>query len=117
MNDLNEFSGIVRRGVDDYNMINDGDAIAVGISGGKDSLVLLLALKHLQSYYPKKFQLEAVTVDLGFESMDFSPVDALCREIGVQYTRVKTDIKQIVFDVREEEKPLFVVCENAPGRA
>ena len=105
MNDLNEFSGIIRRGIDDYGMINENDALAVGVSGGKDSLILLLAMKHLQSYYPKSFYLEAVTVDLGFEGMDFAPVSKLCEDIGVPYTSIKTDIKEIVFDVRRKRTP------------
>ena len=80
---LNEFSGIIRKAVDDYGMINEGDRIAVGVSGGKDSLLLLLAMKHLQSYYPKRFELEAITVELGFEGMDFAPVAELCRELDI----------------------------------
>ena len=71
---LNEFTGIIRKAVDDYHMIDDNDKVAVGVSGGKDSLLLLLALKHLQSYYPKHFELEAITIELGFEGMDFEPV-------------------------------------------
>ena len=71
---LNEFTGTVRRAVDDYDMIQAGDKVAVGVSGGKDSLLLLLALKHLQSFYPKPFELEAITIELGFEGMDFAPV-------------------------------------------
>ncbi len=66
---LNEFTGTVRRAVDDYDMIQAGDKVAVGVSGGKDSLLLLLALKHLQSFYPKPFELEAITIELGFEGM------------------------------------------------
>ena len=66
MNDLNSFSGLLRRCVDDYGMISAGDGIAVGVSGGKDSLVLLRGLRHLQTYYPAPFRLEAVTIDLGF---------------------------------------------------
>ena len=99
MNDiLNDFTGTVRRAVDDYRMIEAGDRVAVGVSGGKDSLVLLLALKHLKSYYPKPFELEAVTIELGFEGMDFTPVAALCEAEGIPYTCRKTDIKEVVFD-------------------
>ena len=76
---LNEFTGIIRKAVDDYGMINEGDKVAVGVSGGKDSMLLLLALKHLQSYYPKHFELEAITIELGFEGMDFTPVREMCR--------------------------------------
>lgn len=113
--ELNEFSGTVRRAVDDYGMIEDDDKIAVGVSGGKDSLLLLLALKHLQSYYPKHFELEAISIELGFEGMDFSPVKALCAELDIPYTCVKTDIKEIVFDVRKEENPCSLCAKMRRG--
>ena len=102
---LNEFTGTVRRAVDDYDMIEAGDKVAVGVSGGKDSLVLLLALNHLKRFYPKPFELEAITIELGFEGMDFTPVKALCAEQDIPYTCLKTDIKEIVFDVRKEDNP------------
>ena len=91
---LNEFTGIIRKAVDDYGMINEGDKVAVGVSGGKDSMLLLLALKHLQSYYPKHFELEAITIELGFEGMDFTPVREMCKELDIPYTCLKTDIKE-----------------------
>ena len=112
---LNEFSGIIRKAVDDYNMIEEGDRIAVGVSGGKDSLLLLLALKHLQSYYPKRFELEAITIELGFEGMDFAPVKELCAELNIPYTCLKTDIKEIVFDVRKEENPCSLCAKMRRG--
>lgn len=112
---LNEFSGIIRKAVDDYGMINEGDRIAVGVSGGKDSLLLLLALKHLQSYYPKHFELEAITLELGFDGMDFTPVAELCREWDIPYTCLKTDIKEIVFDVRQEKKPCSLCAKMRRG--
>ena len=115
MNDLNSFSGIIRRCVDDYHMIEAGDAIAVGVSGGKDSLVLLRALKHLQSYYPVPFHLEAVTIDLGFEGMDFTPVAEMCRDIDVPYTLIQSDIKEIVFDVRQEDNPCSLCAKMRRG--
>ena len=116
MNDLlNDFTGTVRRAVDDYHMIEAGDRVAVGVSGGKDSLVLLLALDHLKSYYPAPFELEAVTVELGFEGMDFSPVAALCEARGIPYTRRKTDIKEVVFDVRQEENPCSLCAKMRRG--
>ena len=83
---LNEFTGIIRKAVDDYHMIDENDKVAVGVSGGKDSLLLLLALKHLQSYYPKHFELEAITIELGFEGMDFEPVRKMCEERDIPYT-------------------------------
>ena len=112
---LNEFSGIIRKAVDDYKMIEEGDKIAVGVSGGKDSLLLLMALKHLQSYYPKSFELEAITIELGFEGMDFTPVKELCAELDIPYTCLNTDIKEIVFDVRKEENPCSLCAKMRRG--
>ena len=116
MNDpLNAFTGLVRRCVDDYAMIEAGDRIAVGVSGGKDSLVLLCALNHLRSYYPKPFELEGITLELGFEGMDFSPVAALCERLGIPYTAIRTDIKEIVFDVRQEDNPCSLCAKMRRG--
>lgn len=112
---LNDFTGIIRRAVDDYNMIEEGDKIAVGVSGGKDSMLLLLALHHLKSYYPKNFELEAITIELGFEGMDFDPVAKMCDELGIYYTRVKTDIKEVVFDIRKEENPCSLCAKMRRG--
>lgn len=112
---LNDFTGTVRRAVDDYGMIEDGDRVAVGVSGGKDSLLLLLSLAHLRRFYPKRFELEAVTIELGFEGMDFAPVAELCEGLGVPYTRVKTDIKEIVFDVRREDNPCSLCAKMRRG--
>ena len=114
-NALNEFTGTVRRAVDDYSMIAAQDRIAVGVSGGKDSLLLLLALKHLQSFYPSPFELEAITVELGFEGMDFAPVAELCARLEIPYTCLKTDIKEIVFDVRREPNPCSLCAKMRRG--
>lgn len=115
MNHLNEFTGFVRRCVDDYGMIKANDRIAVGVSGGKDSLVLLCALNHLKTYYPISFQLEAITLELGFEGMDFTPVKELCRRLEIPYTCIKTDIKEIVFDVRKEKNPCSLCAKMRRG--
>ena len=112
---LNEFTGTVRKAVDDYNMIQEGDRIAVGVSGGKDSLVLLLSMNHLKKYYPKHFDVEAITVELGFEGMDFSPIKALCDKEDIEYTCLKTDIKEIVFDVRKEDNPCSLCAKMRRG--
>lgn len=112
---LSDFTGIVRRAVDDYRMIQAGDRVAVGVSGGKDSMVLLLALNCLQQYYPEPFELEAVTIELGFEGMDFTPVRELCEELSIPYTCVKTDIKEIVFDVRKEDNPCSLCAKMRRG--
>ena len=115
MDTLNSLTGMVRRCVDDYGMIAAGDRIAVGVSGGKDSLVLLCALRHLQRYYPAPFALEAITIDTGFEGMDFSGVEALCAELEVPYTRVPTDIREIVFDARQETNPCSLCAKMRRG--
>ena len=115
MSELNKFTGLIRRCVDDYQMIQPGDAIAVGVSGGKDSLVLLQALRNLQIYYPIPFRLEAITLKLGFEGMDFTPVAEMCRRLEVPYTCLKTDIKEIVFDVRQEENPCSLCAKMRRG--
>ena len=112
---LNEFTGTVRRAVDDYHMIEAGDKVAVGVSGGKDSMLLLRALRHLQTYYPKPFELEAVTIELGFEGMDFAPVAGMCRELGIPYTCLRTDIKEVVFDVRQESNPCSLCAKMRRG--
>ena len=112
---LNDFTGTVRRAVDDYEMIRAGDRVAVGVSGGKDSMLLLLSLSHLRRFYPQPFELEAVTVELGFEGMDFTPVRALCEELEVPYTCLKTDIKEVVFDVRKEDNPCSLCAKMRRG--
>ena len=112
---LNDFTGCVRRAVDDYGMINEGDRVAVGVSGGKDSMLLLAALRQLQSYYPKRFELGAITIELGFERMDFTPVKRFCEERGIEYTCVKTDIKEVVFDVRQEDNPCSLCAKMRRG--
>lgn len=115
MDSLNALTGVVRRCVDDYHMIEPGDRIAVGISGGKDSLVLLSALAYLRRYYPHPFELEAITADAGFEGMDFSGVEELCRSLSVPYTRICTDIREIVFDVRKESNPCSLCAKMRRG--
>lgn len=112
---LNDFTGTVRRAVDDYGMIAEGDKIAVGVSGGKDSMLLLAALAHLRRYYPKAFELQAITIELGFDGMDFAPVAELCRELDVPYTCLKTDIKEVVFDVRQEDNPCSLCAKMRRG--
>ena len=83
-------------------MINEGDKIAVGVSGGKDSLALLCALAMMRRFYPVRYEVVAVTVDLGLDGMDFSAVEELCRDLDVQYERVQTKIGEIVFEKNDE---------------
>lgn len=112
---MNRISGIVRRCVDDYNMIEAGDRIAVGISGGKDSMLLLCALAKLKEYYPKPFEIEAVTLSVGFEGMDFTPVRELCDSLNVHYTLIETDFKHIIFEQREEKNPCSLCAKMRKG--
>lgn len=105
----------VRRAVDDYHMIQEGDNIAVGISGGKDSLTMLYALNALKRFYPQKFTIHAVTVDLGFGNLDLSKIEALCRELEVPYTIVKTQIADIIFNQRRESNPCALCAKMRKG--
>jgi len=92
-------------------MIEDGDRLAVGVSGGKDSLSLLVALRQLQNFYPKKFELEAITLTMGMGEFDLTPVKELCDRIGVNYTIEETVIGQIIFEARQESNPCSL-CAN-----
>lgn len=105
----------VRRAVEDYKMIDEGDKIGIGISGGKDSICTLLALADLRRFYPKKFDIEAVTVSLGFKNADYSDIQALCDKIGVRYTVVETDIGQIIFEERKEKNPCSLCAKMRKG--
>lgn len=105
----------VRKAVDDYRMIAEGDKIAVGISGGKDSLTLLYALSILRRFYPHPFELVAVTVDLGFANLDLSEIKKLCEKLEVPYTVVKTQIGQIVFEQRQENNPCALCAKMRKG--
>lgn len=112
---LQKLYSYVRRAVDDYNMIEEGDKIAVGISGGKDSLTLLYALHGLRRFYPKKFDICAITIDVGFKGMDFSPIIKLCDDLNIEYHIEKTDIAQIVFDERKETSPCSLCAKMRKG--
>ena len=115
MNEMKRLLSFVRRAVDDYNMIDDGDRIAVGISGGKDSLTLLSALAEMRRFYPKKYELVAITVDMGFEGSDFSEIAEFSRRLGVEYRVVRTDIAKIIFDVRKESNPCSLCAKMRRG--
>ncbi len=99
---LQRLLSYTRQAVDEYEMIQAGDKIAVGISGGKDSLTLLYALVHLQKFYPKHFDLIALTVDLGYGGFDLSGIKELCQELGTEYHIISTKIGEMVTkDVNE----------------
>lgn len=112
---LQQLMSFTRRAIDDYQMIQDGDRIAVGISGGKDSLTLLYALHGLKRFYPHPFELEAITIDLGHPGFDTAPLQALCDEMGIPYTVVKTDIAQIIFEERKESNPCSLCAKMRKG--
>ena len=111
---MQKLMGLVRRCVEDYEMIEDGDKIAVGISGGKDSLVLLRLLAALRSYHNKKFTLQAITIDMGL-GMDYSGIEEMCQELDVPYTIVKTEIGPIIFDYRKEKNPCSMCSKMRRG--
>ena len=115
MENIKRVLSYVRRGVDDYEMIEEGDKIAVGVSAGKDSLTLLCAMAELRRFYPKKFELCAITIDMGFEGTDFSPIKELCEQLNVDYHIVPTQISKVIFDVRKEKNPCSLCAKMRRG--
>ena len=109
---MQKLMGLMRRCIEDYKMISPGDKIAVGVSGGKDSLVLLKLLAGLRQYMD--FQVEAITIDMGL-GMDYSGIEAMCRELQVPYTIVKTEIAPIIFDYRKEKYPCSMCAKMRRG--
>ncbi len=115
MKEIQRILSFMRRALDDYKMIAPGDRIAVGVSGGKDSLTLLTALAEIRRFYPVPFTLVAITVDMGFKGADFSGIAAYCESLGVEYHVVKTDIAEIIFDVRREPNPCSLCAKMRRG--
>jgi len=111
---MQKLMGLMRRCIDDYDMIQEGDKIAVGVSGGKDSLVLLQLMSALRMYHSRRFELEAVTIDMGL-GMDYSGIAALCERLEVPYTVVKTEIGPIIFDYRKEKNPCSMCSKMRRG--
>ena len=112
---LQQLLSFTRKAIDDYQMIEEGDKIAVGVSGGKDSLTLLYALHGLKRFYPKKFDLIAISVDLGYEGFDLSPIADICKELQVEHIIVKTDIGKILFEDRKESNPCSLCAKMRKG--
>ncbi len=106
---------LVRRCVEDYDMIDAGETVAVGVSGGKDSVLTLAAMAHLSRFYPKPFSVAAITIDAGTPGMDFSPISALCERLEVPYHIVKVPIYDVVFHERKEKNPCSLCAKFRRG--
>ena len=116
---MNKILSLTRRCVEDYNMISPHDRIAVGVSGGKDSVTLLCALAKLREFYPVPFTVEAFTLDMGhadgLPQGDFSPIARLCQELEVPYTILNSEIQHIIFDLRKEKNPCSMCAKMRRG--
>ena len=112
---MQEILGLVRRCVEDYDMIQAGDTVAVGVSGGKDSLLTLTALARLSRFYPKPFRVVAITVEAGTPGMSFDGVADYCRALGVEYIRVSVPIYEVVFLERREKNPCSLCAKLRRG--
>lgn len=111
---MQKLIGLVRRCVQDYHMIEEGDRIGVGVSGGKDSVALLAFLAELRKYNDKMFDIEAVTIDMGL-GMDYKPIAQLCEKLDVKYNLVKTEIGPIIFEHRKEKNPCSMCAKMRRG--
>lgn len=123
MKEMQKLLSRVRSCVDRYSMIEDGDRIAVGVSGGKDSLTLLCALSELRKFYPKKYDLCALMLDMGFDASetvgaapsDTSEIAELCSRLGVEFHVKRTEIARVIFDVRKESNPCSLCARMRRG--
>lgn len=111
---LQRLLSLLRQAIDQYNMIEDGDHIAIGISGGKDSLTLLYGLANLQRFYPKSFRLSAITVDMGLDTMDLEPVKAICAGFNVPYEVIP--LRSVKSFLRRVKSPIRVLCAPKCGK-
>lgn len=112
---MQKFLSRLRQGIEKYNLIEDGDKIIVGVSGGKDSIVLAVALKHLQRFFPKRFELLAVSLDMNGGKTDFSEIENYFKEINLDYKIIKTNIWEVVFNERKEKNPCSLCSKMRRG--
>ena len=107
----------MRSACQQYEMIKDGDRIAVGVSGGKDSIALLAAMANLRKFYPEKFELVAITLDprFGGEDGDYSAIEKLCEELEVEYIVKRTQLAEVIFDIRKESNPCSLCARMRRG--
>lgn len=115
MIDIQNILSFTRRACENYDMIKNGDRIAVGVSGGKDSLALMVALAKLRDFYPEKYELCAITVDMGFPNTNFSPVAELCKELSVEYHIIPSQIYEVIFNIRKESNPCSLCARMRRG--
>lgn len=111
---MQQLLSAMRRAIEHFDMISDGDTVTVGLSGGKDSVTLLAALAAFKKFSPNRFDLKAVTIDMGLNA-DFSPLEKFCADLNVDYKIVKTDIAEIIFDIRKEKSPCSLCSKMRRG--
>lgn len=107
--------GCIRRACEDFHLIEDGDIVAVGVSGGKDSLLLLYALSLYRKFAPQRFEVKGLTLTMGLEPFDTSKVAALCEKLGVEYIVRPTEIGRIIFEERHEKNPCSLCSKMRRG--
>ena len=112
---LQKLYSYTRKAIDDFQMIKEKDSIAVGISGGKDSLTLLYALAGLRKFYPIHYSLTAVTVDLGYPDFDLTAIKELCRELDVPYHIISTEIGAIIKEQNIKNSPCSLCAKLRKG--
>ncbi|MSS62514.1 tRNA 2-thiocytidine biosynthesis TtcA family protein [Velocimicrobium porci] len=112
---LQQLYSYTRKALDTYHMIEAHDKIAIGISGGKDSLTLLYALAGLKKFYPIPFELEAISVHLGYDEFDLTAITNLCNQLQIRHTIVFTEISTIIMEGRKEQNPCSLCAKMRKG--